>query len=647
MQYLRLAAAVAALLLCLSSGPHPALYSQTPAVVYAEEVVTPTPLPVVERLRGNDRILSSNYSVFDTLPHGFSYYAKIQNPLAYDAASTTLVTIKRGSSEDDPANLSNSIYLRWSGDNGRSWSAHYGPLQDLDAPLQQRGRYPSLFLQNAGQGGVADLRIFHGIPFSNSGWGTYGSGLTSGGATKSTKRFEHGGFSSEGVAYSWVNVFRISATPDGKTFVALGGVLPDENQPALNNAVAVLRVDMESGAKAESFIPPALASAKFVPPTGETSHSRTNLITGLGWDENGTLFTGILGRYTASTNQERQHPAVSRSSDGGRTWSELDFIPLTQLTSYFAQLGLDPNLVGGTLSSVDMIVTGPEQLSIIADIIDKRSESDFEDELPILIHHVTEFVYRAGSWTIRPIARNTMIRTDLIVHQPTEDDMHIQASQTWTENQLAMTADGEYLIAKWVDYVRHYVDEQEVVTTDVFMAQRHKDAQFWSAPVNVTDSELFDKITRIPSIVPALDDIPLLRNHTILLPEEDTWPEQERAQHFLFRPQELRIHHVNLIEQTVDAGDLPAQDVSIALHAPWPNPVASESLLQFRLARSGHVALSLINPMGSTVREISNGYFQAGDHSFKFNSDGLANGRYLLLLRAGEETRVRRMLVRR
>ena len=82
-----------------------------------------------------------------------------------------------------------------------------------------------------------------------------------------------------------------------------------------------------------------------------------------------------------------------------------------------------------------------------------------------------------------------------------------------------------------------------------------------------------------------------------------------------------------------------------ALHQNYPNPFNPETQIEFDLAASEHVTLTVFNTSGQTVTELVNGTLETGAHTVNFNGSVLSAGVYFYRLQAGSFTETRKMLL--
>ncbi len=80
----------------------------------------------------------------------------------------------------------------------------------------------------------------------------------------------------------------------------------------------------------------------------------------------------------------------------------------------------------------------------------------------------------------------------------------------------------------------------------------------------------------------------------------------------------------------------------------WPNPFNPTTNIRVGLSQSGTLQLSVYNILGEKVMDLAHGYYQAGEHQFRFNGSRMASGVYLLQLEsdAGSNETLRLHLVK-
>ncbi|MBE0643993.1 MAG: T9SS type A sorting domain-containing protein [Bacteroidetes bacterium] len=98
-----------------------------------------------------------------------------------------------------------------------------------------------------------------------------------------------------------------------------------------------------------------------------------------------------------------------------------------------------------------------------------------------------------------------------------------------------------------------------------------------------------------------------------------------------------------------DVDELSAAASGLALASGYPNPLRSgePGTLRFSVAsrNSAPVALRVYDMLGRLVREVAAGYYPAGTHSVRFDSNGLPAGVYSLTLTQGMQSASRLMVI--
>ena len=85
--------------------------------------------------------------------------------------------------------------------------------------------------------------------------------------------------------------------------------------------------------------------------------------------------------------------------------------------------------------------------------------------------------------------------------------------------------------------------------------------------------------------------------------------------------------------------------LSYSLSQNFPNPFNPETTISFSLPQRERVIIKIYNLLGEEMFEFINEEFDAGNYSFKLQSDGLPSGIYLYRMNAGEFTRSRKFIL--
>jgi Arylsulfotransferase (ASST)/Cep192 domain 4/Secretion system C-terminal sorting domain len=95
----------------------------------------------------------------------------------------------------------------------------------------------------------------------------------------------------------------------------------------------------------------------------------------------------------------------------------------------------------------------------------------------------------------------------------------------------------------------------------------------------------------------------------------------------------------------VTAEDTKQTVLSYSLSQNFPNPFNPETTISFSLPQRERVIMKIYNILGEEIFEFINGEFDAGNYSFKLQSNGLPSGIYLYRMNAGEFVRTRKFIL--
>ncbi len=170
-------------------------------------------------------------------------------------------------------------------------------------------------------------------------------------------------------------------------------------------------------------------------------------------------------------------------------------------------------------------------------------------------------------------------------------------------------------------------------TTDVYMSYRRVDGGSWSERKNVTDDDLYNKLSFIPEIVPDINNIPLLTLQTYenLNPGDARLPYPSVIKQMLiaqYIPQYIAFSNVkNLVGIENES---PVKN--FALYDVYPNPVTSNAEISFSLDKPAVSKLELFNSLGERVMLLQEGFLGTGTHGVNVNTSNLTSGVYYYTL---------------
>lgn len=103
----------------------------------------------------------------------------------------------------------------------------------------------------------------------------------------------------------------------------------------------------------------------------------------------------------------------------------------------------------------------------------------------------------------------------------------------------------------------------------------------------------------------------------------------------------------SLIETLSDVRPQPGRPESFILEQNYPNPFNPSTMIRYSIDRSARVQLTVHDILGRKAAVLIDQIQAAGEHTFQFEAAGLASGIYFCLLRCGEKTLNRKMVLTR
>lgn len=355
-------------------------------------------------------------------------------------------------------------------------------------------------------------------------------------------------------------------------------------------------------------------------------------------DNDGAVYVGVKNQFANDIN--KRVPAVSKSVDGGATWSEFDRFPSSLLDNYFNVYGGDPsNSFMIPYSSDGFVVWGKDSYSFLFRTVITKGQDDYE-------FHIVETFNNNGTWGIRKVADwsgYNMISLSNVGDMVWKDS--ITVSRLGGELQIARTKDNKHLVAKWIDYiddtlqinppvVMNEVNTVDAINcTDVFMAYRDLSSTDWSQTYNVTNDKTIDKSTYIPLIVPALDNIPLFQLMTFRSQYND--PNNPRNQYpmnlwqiMIDTWQGVGFTRVSLSPQMA----VKETNYNFSVNDVYPNPASDFAEFTFNLNTPGNVLIEIYNNLGQKVKTLANTNLDAGLHGINIPAYEFISGNYYIRL---------------
>jgi hypothetical protein len=84
---------------------------------------------------------------------------------------------------------------------------------------------------------------------------------------------------------------------------------------------------------------------------------------------------------------------------------------------------------------------------------------------------------------------------------------------------------------------------------------------------------------------------------------------------------------------------------NVVLKQNYPNPFSGSTSIDLYIAADSQITLKIMDLPGRTLEVLENSHLQRGSYEYTWNAAGIPNGIYLLVLRSGNDTTVRKILV--
>jgi hypothetical protein len=608
---------------------------------------------------------------------GSSFFVSLDvTPLVYEPISNNLLFIS--ASWDQSWNYTTTI--KASKDNGATWTTGTTMFAAKDTLLL----YPSFYALNPSKN--ANI-AFTGLQYSIYGPAYIASGTSAqrkgsffavNNGSKYYYTYQEGPTSNNpGILYDWFfNSKTIGYSPDASNafFYNIGTLNPTSTTTVQYGAYGFAATETVSEeATIVSQIPTQWALSKFKPSTDKASSSNNYMQFDV--DPDGIIYVAVANLFIS--DPDHRLLGISTSEDNGLTWSaNFDIMPLSVINTYVTeQTNMDANLLTNTISPYHpdgFKVYAGGNLSYVCNLVSYSA-----DDATLGFSQVVEIYRKDGQWGIRKIsdvAGLRILRFQLEettegsgVYQIVRDD-----NTRDQEFQLAKTADGQYLVAKWIDYrinpnavdgemgidtipvtstavkTRVYNSTTSayelldgtltsVWPTDVFLSYRKINESTWSTPVNATNDDRFNMNTFIPDVVKDINNIPILSTITtrdfpstgdalytaLPIGLQEMISDDYRDYVITVANATVQPEHTSGFGvDAVNESTIEANGFSI-----YPNPVADNSFINLKVGVGSQVSIDIYNMLGEKVLNVFNGI--SSSSLVPFNTNELANGAYV------------------
>lgn len=412
-------------------------------------------------------------------------------------------------------------------------------------------------------------------------------------------------------------------------------------------------------------LPDAWKADKFVQPAGNLAVTYGSDIL-VRADAEGVLYAAVSNPFIEDNDFLKRRVGVSKSEDGGATWSGFEKLPLSVIETYRTQRGWNNVSEFGAFTESDFVVLGPDEYSYFYRLCQTNDQGN------AINIDLVEASFKNGIWSLAQITELADIplvfdRQDSISQLAGENAWVLsgQANPRGHEIDVAVTEDGNNIVVKWIDgnidlgfqkfaqslpvyfqdrttgrWNQNLLDS--MLAVDIFVASRSRATSAWSAPVNLTNDTKGDVGTLMPRIVPSTTNIPLISHRMRPLADlPDTYRFKAALAALPAQGYEQQLNGLCIVYSStaslvvsVDEDVTPAPMVNTIA----PNPSVNGSELSFVLERGGNVSVTLHDMLGNTVRTISSGVLSAGLHGATIRTDDLASGAYMVAITANGST---------
>lgn len=627
MKLLRVFVSFSLIMMCLAVSAETINAKEMPATgknFLQKEIVPANQTIQIKKSIDKMQAAISGFNVIDSLANAYSYFTNDQQPFVYYDKTNTLVTIKRGALlATSPTNTLNDLYIRTSKDWGKTWAPAIQIYKASDWP-GDNARYPSIY----GFEYESSMAYVFTAPLTDgNGWKGFINGLYYDGNSlpSFSKTLTIGG-----KAYGWNGTdSKIYGTVNGTDAygIAASILMPPSGVPLEDNS-AIGKRSSTTFDEWPAEIPASWGASTFVTPVpapaGRTDSLRNSSVISLKMEESTkTLYFAAYGRFNAADDNTVFLPGVCTSADLGKTWGNFEVFPRSVIDNYATSISLDPTAVfiGG---NQDFVPFAGGDYSYVVTLNEDTTKTGtlYADAL----HQIVELYKENGQFGLRPIA-NTSGYTLAYVGATTTNQMGDEAMVT-------RTVDGSALLVKWVDFVNALDVNGDTVynyTTDIMASIRNKDSKKWSPARDISESEIYDRITWVPNYIPNdLKSVPILKLETIPDPADTPAEAAIRQRTLESTPDPTRQY---VLVGTFDANILlgvEKEETGPAFSIPgvYPNPASTEIYVDAMIPTSGTVKVQLCDMFGRNAATPFVNVVGAGSNTFRFDVSGIASGAY-------------------
>jgi len=358
-------------------------------------------------------------------------------------------------------------------------------------------------------------------------------------------------------------------------------------------------------------------------------HAQINGTTN-GCSINGVDYLGIMAWFKGDTLATPDpnfsydyNIGYSKSTDHGATWSEWVRPQIgadkswRNISSFGSSYYIAAGYTGGD-ANAQILVDANNRVHMFTVAVDTLTST----------YHVVEFYETASGWA------GSKVKSGL--NPKTVQTFGALDQDTWDLN-VAIDKDGQILSVYWLDAATSSATD---TLPDIWMSSRSLTSS-WSTPVNITQTPAVAEF--ILHVAPYLKSVGSnqytaflsreYENGTTAYPPVDTNPADIFGGTYTFTQAPSAVN---------DPAGVPAK---FELSQNYPNPFNPSTTINYTLANTANVKLTIVNALGQTVATVVNEQKPAGSHTVTFNGSNLSSGVYFYTLNAGSFTEVKKMML--
>jgi hypothetical protein len=597
------------------------------------------------------------------------------NPFVYEPKSGTLIfalsSRARLPEGSDTANFTGFLYLYTSQDGGENWKKH-----EIYRKWGRVPTNPSVAVLNPNNSNnpadfqyVINTRYF--VPIWINGrpvLDLVGSNqLVFEGNNWDYIEFIQDGPESDnniGPLQKWSLTNNVASDAKNGAWFYTAGTLTPANDGVQYGSYGVGYIGMEK-ANTGSFIPTHFEHGSFRPSESKKSSYQGGIEIDV--DPVGNVYTAVNNFFHPYEENGRDRVVgVAKSDDNGNTYGPFNKMSLSVIDDFISFTG------GNTTTGIPLPntypygsngfrVTAEDEYSFVY-----RLFSIYGANLAESNAYIVEAYRKDGQWGMRQISTFSGNRWNMpYVIQDTSESVEqdvIMENSRQHEVQLSKTADGQYLVAKWIDIrnVPVCLDPpvsivgsgsiDSILSTDIFISYRPVNGTQWSAPQNLTDDVWFNKCTWIPTVIPSLNNIPVIEHTTVKFtnPSDPRYNYPYFVQNYVvgtsirnhvlvasfdvMNPEKIGNPELQIPEGVCSSVSVHEENYSFRILTISPNPISDEGYINYQLDHSGIVTMDIYNSLGQKALNVRNQFTEKGLWQANFSAAKLPAGTYYCTL---------------